>query len=99
MIGKRQTMSSSKPPVQWHLKFNSTKKNFLSLQKIKIRCWYEGRCSKKSEIGVRKSVVTLKKVMNSKLEEVSPSTVVKLLKHQNAENLLSKHFDPNWGAD
>ncbi|KAF6210555.1 hypothetical protein GE061_013661 [Apolygus lucorum] len=95
---KKTSNAFLKPPAQWHFKFAPTKRFFITKRNNKVLV--QGEVLYKSEVGARQSVLKNKRsIITSKLTPVVPGTVVKPLKLRDVQNLLTKHFGPNWDND
>lgn len=88
-----------KPPSQWHFQFSSAKRIVIKKEAHQSgkTVLVKGEVNYRSDLGVYKSVLKKGKSLATIIPEIMPKTVpVKQSKLHDIDNLLKKHFGPDW---
>lgn len=95
---KKTSEKYIKPPGSWHFKFAPTKRFFITKHNNKVMV--QGEVFYRSELGQRKSVMKANRnITTSRIDVVTLGIAVNPLKLRDVQNLLTKHFGPNWEED
>lgn len=96
---KKAVQTTVKPPAQWHFQFSVAKR--ISLKKIEKSAaktvFVKGEVNYRSDLGQYKSILKKGKSLASITPDPLPKKVpVKQEKLTDVDNLLKKHFGPDW---
>lgn len=93
---KSSVQECIKPPGSWHFRFSQAKR-FIFVKDQNMKVLLQGEIHYKSDIGVPKSVLKQGKAYSSiKPTELQNKVPVKKEKLIDVDNLLKKHFGPEW---